>query len=399
MESGLIWLLPVSVLIIMSVIWSIGRMDQFRRNNIVKKLHISWLLIILLLGLSFGTGCEFQQEQNAINETLEVHFIDVGQGDSIFIKNGTHMMLVDAGNNDDSVMITQYLQKQGVSRLEYVIGTHPHEDHIGGMDAVIRNFEINRIFLPRVTHDTETYKDVLRAMLSESIGVTIPEPGKTYKLGDASFTILAPVSTNYKELNNYSIVIKLNFGGTSYLLTGDAEELSEQEMLAMDFDVSADVLKLGHHGSSSSSSVEFLNAVKPDFAVISVGKDNDYGHPHMETMLKLRDRNIPVYRTDENGTIISVTDGKNITFNTEAGSYAPAEAGMAADNTRDYGNQDNSITVSEVNDELHSDTVYITENGRKYHRAGCRFVNENAIEISREEAIECGYEPCLLCKP
>ena len=253
--------------------------------------------------------------------TLEVHFIDVGQADSILVRQGDHAMLVDAGNNEDAGTVTGYLTKQGIKQLDVLVGTHPHEDHIGSLDKVIQSFGIGRVIMPKVTSTTRTFTDVIAAIKAKGLTITTPLPGTTFNLGDAAVTILAPNASKYDDLNDYSVVLRVVFGNTSFLLTGDAEEVSEAEMLRSGRTLRSDVLKVGHHGSDSSTTDEFLAKVGTAYAVISVGAGNTYGHPAQTTMQKLKALGIPVYRTDQNGTIVAVSDGKAITFNTQPGDY------------------------------------------------------------------------------
>jgi competence protein ComEC len=288
------------------------------------------LLIIISLLLSVFTGCTQTNldsstdvvQQESISNQLKVHFIDVGQADSILIQDGDVSMLIDAGNNPDGEDVVNYIKGQNISKLDYVIGTHPHEDHIGGLDTVIDSFDIGKIYMPKASNTTKTFKDVLNAIKNKGLKVTTPVSGSSFKLDKADATILAPNSSSYEDLNEHSIVIKLNYGSTSFLFTGDAEHASEEEIINKGFSIGADVLKVGHHGSSSSTTPEFLNRVNPKYAVIMLEKENTYGHPHKETMDKLKSKGIKVYRTDENGTIIATSDGKTITFNTEPGSYS-----------------------------------------------------------------------------
>lgn len=253
---------------------------------------------------------------------LVVHFLDVGQADSILVESAGHAMLVDGGNNGDASAVVDYLKKQGVKRLDAIVGTHPHEDHIGGLDAVIKEFEVGTVYLPKVTTTTRTFQDVVAAMKDRGLSASAPRPDDSFRLGDAACTVLAPESDRYDDLNNYSIVIRVGYGETSFLLTGDAEAASEEEMLGSGRELSVTVLKVGHHGSNSSTSAAFLRRVKPRYAVISVGRDNTYGHPARSTMLRLKDLGIPVYRTDENGTIVATSDGRAVTFNTKPGDYS-----------------------------------------------------------------------------
>ncbi|HEX9062011.1 MAG TPA: ComEC/Rec2 family competence protein [Clostridia bacterium] len=272
-----------------------------------------------------GTSTKLIPEENAeskLDGKLKLFFLDVGQADSILIRTGSSSMLIDAGNNPDGEDVVNYIRNEGVKKLDYVIGTHPHEDHIGGMDDVVNSFDIGKIYMPEASANTRTYADVITAVKNKGLKITRPVPGTNFKLGDAEVTILAPNGKKYDDLNNYSIAVKIVFGKTSFLLTGDAQIESENEMLQKGFDLKADVLKLGHHGSHTSTGPEFLKAVSPEYAVISCGKDNDYGHPHRETMEKLEKANIKVYRTDECGTIICTSDGKSISFNKQPGSYS-----------------------------------------------------------------------------
>lgn len=252
---------------------------------------------------------------------LSIHFIDVGQADSILIVQGEHNMLIDAGTNDAGKTVVDYINSQGITDFDYVIGTHPHEDHIGGLDNVINNFNINTVFFPKATSNTKTFKDVVTAASKKGLKFTVPKVGSTYTLGDAKFEILAPNSESYESTNNYSIVIKLTYGNNKFVFTGDAETESEKEILANGTDLSADLLKIGHHGSYTSTSAKFLEAVNPKYAVICVGKANSYSHPVKSVMTRLKDKNIDVYRTDECGTVIATSDGTNITFNVNKGTY------------------------------------------------------------------------------
>jgi len=283
------------------------------------KFIISILIIAVILGAVFQY---YQNQQNAPPETpdlnyLEVKFFDLGQADCTLIRNGTQTMLIDAGTNQTSSKLVGILKNLGISSINVLIGTHPHEDHIGGMDAVIKQFKIDSIYMPDVVTTTETFSDVLEAIEAKGLKISHPEAGTAFELGSARFDFLAPNSTHYEDINNYSIVIKLVFGKNSFLFMGDAENVSEQEMLAKQYDLKADVLKVGHHGSNSSTGVDFLKAVSPRYAVIFVGKDNDYGHPSTQTLQKLIENDIQIFRTDLNGTVTFKSDGNILTIATE----------------------------------------------------------------------------------
>lgn len=249
-----------------------------------------------------------------VNGQLKISYIDVGQADSILIQQGSSSMLIDAGNNADAQKVKNYISSEGITKLDYVVGTHPHEDHIGGMDYVINSFEIGKIYMPKATSTTKTFKDVVTAIKNKGMKATVPTPGETFKLGDAECTVLGPINSNAGDLNSYSIVLKIVYGNNKFLFTGDAQVSNEQDMINKGYDLSADVLKVGHHGSHTSTCQQFLDKVNPKYAVISVGKDNDYGHPHKETMDRLQAKNITIYRTDESGTIVCTSDGSNIKF-------------------------------------------------------------------------------------
>jgi len=334
-------------------------------------------------------------------EYLKVTFLDVGQADCILIQepNGKSM-LIDAGNNADGNTVVSYLKNQGINKIDVLVGTHPHEDHIGGLDMVIDNFDIGKIYMPKVSHTTQTYEDVLTAIKNKGLKVTAPEPNTIFVIGEAKCTVLAPNNNSYDDLNNYSIVIKLEYGNTSFLFTGDAENISEQEMISKKYDLKADVLKVGHHGSSSSTTESFLNKVSPNYAIIMVGTGNDYGHPHKETMDKLKSKNITVYRTDENGTIVCTTDGQTIKFNVNPGSYTPGKKETSKDtSTPKPTAKPNTSTGNKPNPSTDNvRIVYWTDGGKSYH------YTKNCPTLSRSKTIRQGTlsecpkkDPCDVC--
>lgn len=278
--------------------------------NITRKALTIILSIVLTISL---TSSSFA----APSKSLQVHFIDVGQGASqLIISPSGKTMLIDAGNNDQEDDIVAYLTKQKVKKIDILVGTHPDADHIGGLDAVINNFDIGTIYMPKVQANTETFKDVLLSVQNKSLKVNTAKSGILIDI-DKSLTVkmIAPVNT-YDESNNMSAVIRISYGSTSFLLTGDAEQESENDILNSKATLKSDVLLVGHHGSNSSTSQKFLNAVNPKYAVIQVGK-NSYGHPTDTTLKKLTSKKISVYRNDKQGNIIFTSDGKTIKVSTE----------------------------------------------------------------------------------
>ena len=276
---------------------------------------ISGFILVLISLISFA-GCDLSNTTATTynKDNLIVHYIDVGQADSILIQINNKNLLIDGGNRDDGDKIIKYLKSQGVEKLDYVVATHPHEDHIGGMASIIKKFSIGKFYAPKKLSDTATFENMVIALKEKSLKINEAKPGDTLNLGkNIECKILAPNSAEYDNVNNYSVVIKLTYGNTKFLFAGDAQKISEKEMLSKGYDLSTDVLKIGHHGSSSSSTKEFLDKVNPKIAIISCGKNNDYGHPHKETLAELNKRKIKIYRTDIDGTIVFESDGKKVT--------------------------------------------------------------------------------------
>lgn len=252
--------------------------------------------------------------------TLEVYFFDVGQGDSELIRlPGGENILIDAGTSSTEDELVGELRSLGAETLDLVVATHPHADHIGGMAAVIDAFDVRQVVMPRVsesdTPTTKTYENLLQSIADKGLTITPAEPGdELLSSGGAVLTVLAPNGEDYGDLNNYSVVLRLTYGEDSFLFTGDAEEASEEEMLSLDWPLTATVLKCGHHGSETSTSPAFLDAVSPQYAVISCGVDNDYGHPDAVTLEKLEAAGAEVFRTDRQGSILASTEGSGVTM-------------------------------------------------------------------------------------
>ena len=296
-------------------------------NKKTKKKIISLilLLIVYIYGVYISPSTNDTKKENSstkerqtevINETsdnLRVTILDVGQADSILIEESNEYMLIDAGNNEDGPKLVNYFNSLGIEKFEYVIGTHAHEDHIGGMDDIIKNFSIGTFYMPEVITTTKTFEDVLDALEEKQVAFNSPEIDNSYTFADSTIETLY-VNNNSNDLNDSSIVIRLKHGTNTFLFTGDASTKVEKEILEKN--IQSDVLKVGHHGSRYSTSKAFLDKVNPTYAVVSVGKNNTYKHPHDEIIKRLENKNIKIYRTDESGSIVAESNGNIITFKT-----------------------------------------------------------------------------------
>lgn len=371
-------------------------------------------------------------EADSVPDILEVHFLDVGQGDSTLIICGEEAMLIDAGDNEQGTKIQNYLSNQGVESLKYAVCTHPDEDHIGGMDVILYKFPCETILMTDEDKDTDTYRDVVDTMENRGYQRTLPVTGQQYSLGDAVFTIVGPVSMS-SDSNNNSIAILLEHGNQKLLFTGDAEEDEEEEILAeaeaSGISLDVDIYKAGHHGSRTSSSASFLDAVSPIYAVISCGEENSYGHPHAETLNQLRARGIIVFRTDEQGSVIVISDGERMTWNCspsdtwqagepvgasdQSGAVLPQDSDAeatwqspAVTGPDSWGAEVPSQITAESTAEPSQTADYICNtNTGKFHYPDCDSVNQMSeknklpVNTTREELINQGYVPCKKCNP
>lgn len=343
-------------------------------------------------GVVSETTAQSGQETAGVSESgsFTVHFIDVGQADSALVTCDGHSMLIDGGNADDSNLVYSVLQRETEGHLDYVVGTHAHEDHIGGLSGAFEADTADVTFCPVTEYDSKAFRNFKTRADERGGGITIPAVGDTFTLGEASVTVVA-VNSVPEDTNNTSIVIRIVYGDTSFLFTGDAEQETEEKILESGQDIESTVLKVGHHGSSTSTSQAFLDAVSPTYAVISCGKDNSYGHPHSETLAKLSSAGVEVLRTDELGDIYCTSDGTEVTFS--YGEY----------------HKDSDTSAVEIEEPQQPDTIsetyILNTNSRKFHRPDCSSTsqisdaNREEYTGTREELIEQGYTPCGYCKP
>ncbi|MBC5623962.1 MBL fold metallo-hydrolase [Clostridium sp. NSJ-49] len=288
-------------------------MKKHKGNKKAQLITTVIFAIIALVTIAFGG--ELKNTTTGAIGTMKVHYIDVGQGDATLVQVNGKNLLIDAGPNKSADSLVEYIKGIGVTTIDHVIATHPHEDHIGGMDEIFDAFEVKNFYSPKVEHTTKTFEKMINAVTNEGLKITTIKAGDGSKidLGDGTkVEIFSPVDDKYNELNDYSPIMKITFGENSFLFTGDAEKLVEKQVIANGENIDADVLKVGHHGSTTSSSEDFIKEVSPDIAVIPVGEGNDYGHPHKEILELLEKNNINLLRTDFEGTIILESDGENI---------------------------------------------------------------------------------------
>lgn len=275
------------------------------------------LNMLMAFVMSFGIlGSSVNPSDIPENSNFEVHFIDVGQADSALIECDGETMMIDGGNVADSNVVAAYLKKEDVTELNYVVCSNAHEDHVGGLSGALSVTKADNIYAPKTETNTKAYKNFKKKAEEQNVEIKHPNVGDEIQLGSSTVEFLGPVDENGKDLNSTSIVLKITYGNTSFLFTGDAESDEEEEILNSGADLKSTVLKVGHHGSRTSTSYPFLREVMPQYAVISVEKGNSYGHPNEETLSKLSDAGVEVYRTDESGDIVMTSDGNSISITT-----------------------------------------------------------------------------------
>lgn len=272
------------------------------------------LLVFLLVALILNScNPSINTYNNLKDNILKVHFIDVGQGDCMLLSFNNHHMLIDSGTLESSDNLIKYLKKNNIKKFDYVLATHPHDDHIGSMKYIIKEFKIDNFYAPKVVSEESSFEDMVNYLRMKNLKIKTARNGVNFNLGDMIHCeIFSPIRSNYDNLNNYSAVLKVSYGDISFLFMGDAELESELDILKEKADVNSTVLKVGHHGSNTSTSELFLKKVSPKIAIISCGKHNMFNHPSKDILKRLIDVNAKVYRTDIDGTIILTTNGKTI---------------------------------------------------------------------------------------
>ena len=323
----------------------------------------------------------------------------MGQADAALVLCDGKAMLIDGGNAADSNLMYTYLKKQGITHLDYVIGTHAHEDHIGGIAGALNYATAGKVYCPVTSYDTKAFQNFVKAAQNRGCSIIVPKVGESFSLGSANCKILA-VNTE-SDPNNTSIVLRITYGSTSFLFTGDAEREVEQVLLDKGSTLKSTVLKVGHHGSATSTSYPFLREVAPAYAVISVGKDNTYGHPTEGTLSRLRDAEAKTFRTDMQGDIICTSNGKSVSFTVSRNKDADVFGGIGPNSTQSQ----TPAPAPEATPAPQGRDYVLNNNSKLFHYPTCysakKISNKNRQDYTgtREELLAKGYSPCGNCDP
>ena len=323
--------------------------------------------------------------------SFAIHFIDVGQADAALVLCDGQAMLIDGGNADDSSLMYTYLSRLGITYLDYVVGTHAHEDHIGGIAGALNYASTGQVFCPVTSYTTRAFNNFVKAVQNHGRSITVPSVGDRFNLGSASCQVLGVNSTD--DTNESSIVLRITYGNTSFLFAGDAEREAENMILNRGYDLRSDVLKVGHHGSASSTGYYWLRQIAPQYAVISVGKGNSYGHPTETVLSRLRDADVTTFRTDLQGDIICTSDGQTVSFQVSKNQNADTFGGIGSNSTQQAGSSGGT------------QSYILNTNTMKFHYPSCASAakisrkNRKDYTGTREELISQGYDPCGNCHP
>ena len=336
------------------------------------------------------------------DSTFEIHFIDVGQADAALVLCDGETMLIDGGNVADSSLIYSYLKSRGIEHLDYIICTHAHEDHVGGLAGALNYASVGAAYCPVTNYDSKAFSNFIKYLDKQDVLITVPDVGETFSVGSVGVTVMGPVQRN-GDPNNTSIVLRIVYAETSFLFMGDAEREEEQDILNAGYTLESTVLKVGHHGGANSTTYLFLREVMPQYAVISVGANNPYGHPAEDTLSRLRDADVTVYRTDMQGNIVCTSDGKAVSFSVQRNPDADT-IGLKPNSTGSGGN--GGRMQSEIVDAVPAGTDYVLNiNTHKFHYPSCYSVGKMSKKNKRyytgawEDVIAMGYSPCGSCHP
>ncbi len=356
----------------------------------IKSAKVIFLVMILTVITSINLIAAPTTKQTI--KPVDIHYISTGNSDCILICDNGKYALIDGADNDDEQFLVDYLNNLEIKQLEYLILTHPDADHSGGLDAIVKNFKVNQVFVGNGKADTKTYKDFINACMNKKLQPSVPLADKTFTLGNGSFQFFNQ-KAQYDDVNDNSLVALYINGSNKFLFIGDSGKEVEATLPLKDIG-KIDVLKVGHHGSKTSSSDAFIKVIAPKYAVICCGKDNKYGHPHKETTATLSKYKVTTYRTDINGTVKVTSDGKNITIATEnktTEKVTSSTPNNSATTNTTVKKQETSTTQPITT------TVYVTKTGKKYHKDGCSSLSKSKIAISLSDAEAKGYEPCSKC--
>lgn len=383
------------------------------KHSFRRKLQTFFLsLLLVLLTVAGVPSAAYTAEAASADTTMAVHFLDVGQGLSILVQSQGQNLLYDGCDRGHSSFVVSYLQKQNISIIDYMISSHYDEDHVAGLVGCLDSFSVKNVIGADYVQDTKIYQSFENSVAAQGLTVQHPEPGTDFTFGGGKFTVLSPQSISSND-NDNSVAIRLENGNNHFLFTGDAESAGEEAICDLGLDLSCDVIVPGHHGSATATTWDLLQKTVPEYAVISCGAGNSYGHPHKDTMDKLADMGIQVFRTDEQGTVIAVSDGSNIQWNQspcndysagdESDTGTQPSSAYKDSSASGYGSSDSAAadpqTGVQADPEPVGDMVWISATGSKYHRIpNCGNMNpDNATEMTRSQAEAAGYKACKKC--